>query len=58
MPGVDAVYVNMLKSGDFPEIPEEDLNDVSEREETSDQPRNPFIQFECREEGQENIRRV
>ena len=54
LPGVDAVYVNRLKSGDFPEIPEEELNDVSVREETSGQPRNPFIQFECQEEGQEN----
>ena len=54
LPGVDAVYVNRLKSGDFPEIPDEELSDISQREETRDPFRNPFIQFECQEEGQEN----
>ena len=55
LPGVDAVYVSRLRDGDFPEIPDEELHDVSVREETGgDQLRNPFIQFECQEEFQDN----
>ena len=54
LPGVDAVYLNRLRDGDFPDIPDEELHDVSDREEPSDQRRNPFIQFECQEESHEN----
>ena len=53
LPGVDAVYVNRLKDGDFPEhsVAEEVEDDVDDR---SDKPRNPFIQYECEDDGEDS----
>ena len=53
LPGVDAVYVNRLKDGDFPEhsVAEEADDDVDERKE---KPRNPFIQYECEDDGEDS----
>ena len=54
LPGVDAVYVNRLKDGDFPDLDqaEDDIEDVEDDKEGSGKEhRNPFIQFECEEEG-------
>ena len=51
LPGVDAVYINMLKDGDGGEL----FDDYDLEEHTfveKERPRNPFINYEC-EEGNE-----
>ena len=50
LPGPDAVYVSRLREGDFPEVPDEELQDVGEGEDPGVQQSNPYIQFECEEE--------
>jgi len=51
LPGVDAVYINMLKDGDGGEL--FDDYDVEEHTfEEKERPRNPFINYEC-DEGHE-----
>jgi len=51
LPGVDAVYINMLKDGDGGEL--FDDYDLDEPLLKKERPRNPFISYEC-EEGSES----
>ena len=53
LPGVDAVYVNRLKDGDFPEHSVAEEVEEDEDDERRDKPRNPFIQYECEDDGED-----
>ena len=52
LPGVDAVYLNRIKAGEFTELEEseEEEEEVPERK----KPRHPFINYEC-EETEEDL---
>lgn len=56
LPGVDAVYVNRLKDGDFPEPKETEVNDMELLDKSESRPRNPFIQYECEEEDESPLK--